>query len=196
MKTKYLLLTLVLGLFVFSGCNINYDNGIENKEDKGKFHRALFEDNAVEILERDFFNNGLSINYQDEYEDSILHNAVKYKKIEIVEYLLENGADVNIEENDGQTPLFNAAIHNNDGDMTITKLLLKKGANINHKDNDGKTPLILASTYGNIEFVKILLKEENLDLNVRNSLENGGTALTYANSAEVIKLLEEAGATE
>lgn len=80
--------------------------------------------------------------------------------------LLARGADVNIQNNRGQTPLHIAAQR---GDMSIVRLLLtSKFINVDAQDCWGATPLHLASENGHIEVVKLLVAH-NAQLNVRAS---------------------------
>lgn len=84
----------------------------------------------------------------------------------IVHMLLARGADVNIQNNRGQTPLHIAAQR---GDMSIVRLLLtSKFINVDAQDCWGATPLHLASENGHIEVVKLLVAH-NAQLNVRAS---------------------------
>ncbi|WP_341811598.1 ankyrin repeat domain-containing protein [Wolbachia endosymbiont (group A) of Oxytorus armatus] len=59
-----------------------------------------------------------------------------------VENLLREGADVNVKNDKGETPLHFAAEM---GHAEIVKDLLDKGANVNAVDKDGKTPFKLAA---------------------------------------------------
>ena len=57
------------------------------------------------------------------------------------ENLIKNGAETNITDFDGSTPLHYAAKNNN---VELCTLLLDNGANVNAADNTGQTPLHLA----------------------------------------------------
>lgn len=59
----------------------------------------------------------------------------------ITEYLIEQGADVNIKNKEGETALMVAVKWE---DLETAKLLIDKGANVNAKDKEGKTALDIA----------------------------------------------------
>ena len=81
-----------------------------------------------------------------------MHNAVDSDDKEIVELLVNNGADVNATHNGGGTPLHWAA---RKGHKQIVELLIANGANVNAQDEDGGTPLFHAS---NPEIADLLRK--------------------------------------
>ena len=66
-------------------------------------------------------------------------------KLEVVRYLLDEGADVNAHENLGNTALAEAAYY---GHLTVVKELLLRGADINSV-GDGGTSLDIAITRDN-----------------------------------------------
>ena len=74
--------------------------------------------------------------------------------IEIVKLLLNAGADIDKQDNHGDTALIYAAIKNN---IEIVKLLLNSGADIDKQNNNGDTALIYAAYRNNLEIVEILL---------------------------------------
>ena len=69
--------------------------------------------------------------------------------------LIENGAQIDAMDNEGNTPL-HLAIQNNQ--IHIVKYLIQNAANINAKDEFGWTPLHDAAEGGLIEFVKLLVE--------------------------------------
>ena len=93
-----------------------------------------------------------------------------------VEYLTENGADVNaIAKNEtGFTALTGAASQNQN---EIAKILVKKGAVVDHQYEGGFTPLMHAAAAGNIELVTLLL-ENGANPNMKNS--EGKSPLSFA----------------
>ena len=93
------------------------------------------------------------------------------------------------EDNDGNTPLMNAAML---GNASTAAMLLKDGAEIDQKNNFGGTALSCAASNGHASVVKLLLKH---DANV-NFVNNQGTpALAFAthrgHTAVVELLLEQ-----
>jgi ankyrin repeat protein len=76
------------------------------------------------------------------------------KKIEVAEFLLARGANVNASDELAETPLYCAAYV---GDLEVTKLLLAAGAMLNATAKDGWTALCVAAKRGHTEVVKLLL---------------------------------------
>lgn len=74
-------------------------------------------------------------------------NAAAYKeRPAIVRALIAYGADVNVRDNNGKTPLMNAVA---EIDVPTVQILLHHGAQVNMKDNTGKTALQMAKQAGN-----------------------------------------------
>jgi ankyrin repeat protein len=103
-----------------------------------------------------------------------LHLAVKNQNKDLLEMLLDTGADVNIKSTTGLTPLHLAAINRNE---ELSKMLLDKGSNVNiQSTTDGSTPFMLAVTYAadnDLSFdyyEKILdfLIDNNANINIKN----------------------------
>ncbi|ELU07162.1 hypothetical protein CAPTEDRAFT_143836, partial [Capitella teleta] len=85
---------------------------------------------------------------------STVHYSVMGGSVDCVRLLLDNGAPVYLQDEDGRPALFLAAQMNH---VPITKQLIEGGANINTRDSKQKTALILASEYGNDEVVQFLI---------------------------------------
>lgn len=74
-----------------------------------------------------------------------LHSSVAIQNIAITQALLAHGADVNATQEDGFTPLQEAA---QNGQMEMVKLLLEHGAKIDVRMASGKTALEIAQAAG------------------------------------------------
>ena len=162
---------------------------------------SFIESGDFQTIKKLIESKSLDVNYNldiDEYSKSTpLIQAIKYKQTDIINYLLENNADVNLkEELTGFTPLM-ASLH----DITITELLIEKGADIEAKDDDGINALVYASTYNNEEMVKFLL-EKGADANTVCEIENEHTDIAstplmnaaYRGNTNIINMLLENGA--
>jgi ankyrin repeat protein len=76
----------------------------------------------------------------------------------ILQLLIENGADVNANDNGRQGPLHYCACFNRS--VEITRLLLKNGAAVNEADASGSTPLWYAvKNANNCKLVELLIKK-------------------------------------
>ena len=112
-------------------------------------------------------------------------------KEDVVLILLEHGADPNIRDDHGKTPLMRAA---SKGQTNIIQGLLARGADINAVDQDGMTSLMFAVMDGKVDVVKLLVVR---GANVNVKTEVGGlTALSLAKSADISSFLKNAGANE
>jgi len=83
----------------------------------------------------------------------ILTQAINYKSIGCLNVLLEHGLDLNLRDDDGNTPLMTAA---KVGNAAIVRLLLKKGADPYQIRNDGETALSLAKKMKHRSVIEIL----------------------------------------
>jgi uncharacterized protein len=116
-----------------------------------------------------------------------------------VRLLLDSGANIEATDEEGTTPLLQAAAH---AQTEIFKFLLTRGANLKARDKRGWTVLMdaacncaLATMNSAYVIVKILL---DLGVNVNARAHDGSTALILASGmvgdATVLKLLLERGA--
>ncbi len=114
--------------------------------------------------------------------------AIPRGRVEVLEALLEAGADVNAHDITGLTPLHVAAWWNQTG---AAEILLAHGADLEARDDFGSTPLHVAAHQGRPEMIAWLI-EHGADIEARNA--RGLTPLGAArdnrkqNSAD--KLLE------
>ena len=71
-----------------------------------------------------------------------------------VKSMIVNGADVNMTDHRGETPLYRASWN---GHLEIVKVLIASGALLDKADNNGETPLWTAIHNGELEIVKVLI---------------------------------------
>ena len=128
------------------------------------------------------------VNFVNANKETGLIAACRSGRVDIAQYLIENGADIEAKDKKGYTPLF-IAVENQKPD--IVKLLIEKGANVKIKTKFLVTLLIIASKKGNIDIIKMLV-QAGADLNDID--KNNETALSVAKSYEVRKFLQDSGA--
>jgi hypothetical protein len=73
---------------------------------------------------------------------------------ELARIFLDNGADINIKDNNYKRTAMHFAALN--GHLKIVDALLKKGMDVDEKDSAGKTPLDYANRYGHEKVAKLL----------------------------------------
>ena len=118
-----------------------------------------------------------------------IFEAILNKDIVLLSQMLNSGCDVNIQDEDGRTPLMEAVIDNN---VEIVKLLIHHGADVNQQDFLGETSALhFAAQNNSSELVGILL-ENQVEVDLEDL--NGNTPLSDAvfnsrGEGNVIKLL-------
>ena len=114
--------------------------------------------------------SGIDINAQDPDGRTALFRAVQADSVDVVEFLLKEGADPNIlcgtHFDGGPSALLEACRRNHD--VEIVKLLLKAGAETEHRNEFGLTALSVSIDPNNVETVRLLLSA-GADPNVNNS---------------------------
>jgi ankyrin repeat protein len=91
---------------------------------------------------------GADINIENLYGETAIFKTCKSGNKDLVEYLVEHGADINKEEKwYGETPLFYAC---KSGNKDLVEYLVEHGEDINKEDENGLIPLFYACNNGNI----------------------------------------------
>ena len=172
---------------------------------------------------------GVNVNYVSDYSLygegwSPLMIVVPMGQTSIVKHLLKNGAQVNLQTDDGESALMIACrwghaeiaktlieygaqvnLQNNHGESAlmmanggehakIAKVLIEHGAQVNLQNNEGWSALMMASRWGNAEIAKVLI-EHGAQVNLQ--INHGESALMMASGgghAEIARLLLEHGA--
>ena len=89
-----------------------------------------------------FLKSGIDPNLQDQKDWLALHYASKRGYLEVVQYFLENGANIDVYEEEHDRTVLQLAII--EGHLEMVKLLIEKGADINIKSSEDETPLDFA----------------------------------------------------
>ena len=181
--------------------------------DKGAFEAASKGD--LKTVEKLFYKDLNLINATDDNRGRVLHCAVRSGSLELVKFLIDRGAKINVNEKDdyGETILDYAA-HTGSlklvkflsdegafeatrkGDIQTVKELLNKDPTLIYTKKDGSRYTILhcAVSSGSLELVKFLI-DRGANVNVRSDC--GYTVLHYAadtGSLKLVKFLIDKGA--
>lgn len=149
------------------------DKDLAQAEEQGvsALHLAANQGNLqiVKIL----VENGAKLNKKDSDGDTPILAGMKHAMV--AEYLLQQGCDVTIANDNGQTVAHKAALFNH---HQILKDLIKKGADLNAMDSEGDTPLHDAINEGSHTACEVLIGWPKI--NIRRANKKGFTPLHFA----------------
>ena len=94
--------------------------------------------------------------------------------MDIFDLLLESGANVNTSCNATRRPPIMYAVEL--GNVKCVQKLIEKGADLHHSDRTGCTVWSLAAQSGNVDVLKCLLEDNNID---KNSVDSNGLSVLY-----------------
>lgn len=172
---------------------------INMKDEKGNapLHLALTKDGLEPIFDK-MLEQGADVNVGGRSKlienQTPLYIAVVKKREDLVQKLLEKGADSNIKDSEGAFPLAESVIGR--VNPNIAKMLLDKGANVNAQEKNGATALIYVATNKQItadtraELVRLLL-DKGADKTIKDT--KGRTAADWAKESgntDIVELLE------
>ncbi|XP_036378253.1 protein phosphatase 1 regulatory subunit 16A [Megalops cyprinoides] len=147
----------------------------------GNMPYDLCEDEAtLELIEMVMAEQGITQERIDE-----CRGAKEMEMLADVQALIQSGADLNAQDDQGTTLLHIAAAN---GYQIVGELLLEQRAKVEEKDSDGWTPLHAAACWGQIQMVELLVAH-GANLNAKSVLEE--TPLDVCADEEVrAKLLD------
>lgn len=133
-----------------------------------------------------YIKSGGNPNEVEENGESVICFALRYHcDEEIIDLLIESGADVNHTDNEGVSVFDVAVTYNN---LSLIERLIKSGFDVNHPTRQsGFTPLMGAVCYGRTEVIKKLL-ELGVDVHARDAY--GLNAIDFARKMHKKSILD------
>lgn len=180
----------IVKILLEGGADINNSNEVGTTS----LHLASFS-NDVNLL-KFLISHGANVNVQDGGGSTALHCALVENQggshLKIFETLLSNGADPNLKNSDGLTPL--QLLVATDCSVEIIELFYKYKADFNAKNEQDATVLHSALTYEATEMVKQYQRFLNPDLPGLNNQPTADYKLRFKQSVKIIKCLVNNGA--
>lgn len=139
-----------------------------------KWIELLKENNYLGV--KQYLKNGGNVNQTEENGESVLCFALRYRcDQEIIDLLIEQGADIHHVDNEGVSVFDVAVTYNN---LDLIDRLISDGFDVHHATRkSGFTPLMGAVCYGRIDVIKKLL-EMKVDVLARDAY--GMSAVDFA----------------
>lgn len=117
-------------------------NKLAKARDKDEMLRLAAANTDLEEIKR-LLDEGTAIDARKgPYQTTALLEATAQGNVEVMSFLINEGADVNAVDKDGWTALMGATVQ---GHLDSLKLLLEHGASVNAKNNSGETALVMAT---------------------------------------------------
>ena len=134
--------------------NIQY---LQNNSGMTVVHSCCTEDGNLDNLDiiKLLHKKGVPLNTQNNYGETVMHNACWLNQIEVVQFIYSKNAGLIYPQNDqGNTPLHIACRTNS---SIVVKFLIRVGANLTIANNDGNNPIRMACLNGSMECLRILV---------------------------------------
>ncbi|WP_338406633.1 ankyrin repeat domain-containing protein [Wolbachia endosymbiont (group A) of Longitarsus flavicornis] len=159
---------------IASACN-SEDVVVEFTKEKetllGELLNAVAQGNLDKV--KDFIKKGT--NAKGKYNNgwTLMHYAAYEGKLNIVIYLVDKWAILEIKYNDGRTFSCNTSL-DSASDLVNSyfdtmKCLVGKENSLEIKDNNGRTPLHYAAYNGKLDIVKYFIDEEKIDVSIKDN---------------------------
>ena len=142
------------------------------------------------------------VNWRCEYNTPLLLLAVEHSNLLVAKLLIEKGADVNLVDDAGVSPLHWIARNGNDATIEMFALFISNdNIAVNIRDIEGYTPLMRAVEFENVDIVGALLEKQS-DIYIKNNYGESAIKLARkrleakkdnddkSNIEKIIRLLE------
>ncbi|MEM7055630.1 MAG: ankyrin repeat domain-containing protein [Bacteroidota bacterium] len=193
-KSRLTLSKLLIGILLIQcDCSADFDK-LDNEKAQvtdEMIQRAEYSPTLQAKLRKIKLGKTLNLTEKEQLSDDLVQ-TVGYLYKDIVQVLLQQGADPSATNKDGKTALYQLAElahgqNSKDEVLALGKLLLKNGASTAVKSSGGKTPLHIAALYGYSYMVEFLL-DNRADTSARDN--QGKTPLDLAQDRAVKNLLQ------
>lgn len=124
------------------------------------------------------------------YDVNILTFAVEYNDKDIIQLLLNKGADATRQNSSGMSAISSAAAYN----YEILKLFVENGVNVNTRNDKNQSLLWLAVNNNKYDAAKLLIKNGAKIYNDNNNDKDLLNIAAYISDLNMVKLLVENGA--
>lgn len=151
MKKRFNHLLLVVLSLSFSGCGFFAPATYDAKQ-YNAIHQAALDGDTVKLREL-LHDHPQLVNKADYDKNTPLHLATLHDRLDSVNFLLSDGANVNAQNAKDMTPLHFAA---QQGFADVAKSLLSHNADVNIKDSRGWTALVWAEKAHHTNIVDLL----------------------------------------
>lgn len=173
---------LAIPAMVFLSCSVSKEQAF-----------VAVADGKLSSIERFVSSDPDNKNAADDYGNSLLAVSIRTKQQTITDYLLAHGADANVPDKNGFTPLHIAATVDN---VEAAKALFGAGIDLNQRNGKdrGKTALHYAAINGSLGVAEFLIAS-SVDIDIRCSVK--ATPLSwaaYTGSLETVKFFISKGA--